>query len=54
MNIIKLNAIDSTNNFLKELSATQILDNFTTVVTENQLKGKGQRGATWVSEDGKT
>ena len=53
MNIIKLNAIDSTNNFLKELSATQILDNFTTVVTENQLKGKGQRGATWVSEDGK-
>lgn len=53
MNIIKLNAIESTNNFLKELSATQILDNFTTVVTENQLKGKGQRGATWVSEDGK-
>jgi len=53
MNIIKLNAIDSTNNFLKELSATQTLDNFTTVVTENQLKGKGQRGATWSSEDGK-
>lgn len=53
MNIIKLNAIDSTNNFLKKLSATQTLDNFTTVVTENQLKGKGQRGATWTSENGK-
>ncbi|MBF04889.1 MAG: biotin--[acetyl-CoA-carboxylase] ligase [Flavobacterium sp.] len=53
MNIIKLNAIDSTNNFLKELSATQILDNFTTVVTENQRKGKGQRGAIWSSQDGK-
>ncbi|NHN25164.1 biotin--[acetyl-CoA-carboxylase] ligase [Flavobacterium jejuense] len=53
MNIIKLNAIDSTNNFLKELSATQIIENFTTVVTENQLNGKGQRGASWVSENGK-
>lgn len=53
MNIIKLNAIDSTNIFLKEMSATKSLDNFTVVVTENQLKGKGQRGAQWVSENGK-
>ena len=53
MNIIKLNAIDSTNRFLKKMSATQSLDNFTVVVTENQLKGKGQRGAKWVSENGK-
>ena len=53
MNIIKLNAIDSTNRFLKDLSATQNLDNFTVVVTENQLEGKGQRGAKWISENGK-
>ena len=53
MNIIKLNAIDSTNRFLKDLSATQNLDNFTVVVTENQLNGKGQRGAKWFSENGK-
>jgi BirA family biotin operon repressor/biotin-[acetyl-CoA-carboxylase] ligase len=53
MNIIKLNAIASTNDFLKELSAKQIVQNLTTVVAENQLKGKGQRGATWNSEDGK-
>ncbi|WP_130735533.1 biotin--[acetyl-CoA-carboxylase] ligase [Flavobacterium sp. J27] len=53
MNIIKLNAIDSTNIFLKDLSVSQNLENFTVVVTENQLKGKGQRGATWTSEDGK-
>ena len=53
MNIIKLNAIDSTNRFLKDLSAIQTIENFTTVVAENQLKGKGQRGASWVSENGK-
>ena len=53
MNIIKLDAIDSTNDFLKDLSRNQILENFTTVVTQNQTKGKGQMGATWNSEAGK-
>lgn len=53
MNIIKLNAIDSTNRFLKDLSAIQTIENYTTVVAENQLKGKGQRGSNWVSENGK-
>ncbi|VXB02853.1 Biotin--(acetyl-CoA-carboxylase) ligase [Flavobacterium sp. 9AF] len=53
MNIIKLNAIDSTNKFLKELSVSKKIENFTTVVTEKQLKGQGQRGASWHSEDGK-
>lgn len=53
MNIIKLNAIDSTNRFLKDLSAIQTIENFTTVVAERQLKGKGQRGASWISENGK-
>lgn len=53
MNIIKLNATESTNSFLKELLLTQNVDNFTIVITENQTKGKGQIGAVWDSESGK-
>jgi BirA family biotin operon repressor/biotin-[acetyl-CoA-carboxylase] ligase len=53
MSIIKLNAIDSTNDFLKVLSRNQSVDNFTTVVAQKQTNGKGQMGAVWQSEDGK-
>jgi len=53
MQLIKLSAIDSTNDFLKELSNNQSLENFTTVLAENQTKGKGQMGSVWVSEKGK-
>ena len=53
MSIIKLNAIDSTNDFLKDLTRNQLVDNFTTVVAQKQTKGKGQMGATWDSEEGK-
>ena len=53
MQIIKLNATDSTNDFLKQLSTSQKLENFTVVSTENQLKGRGQMGSTWTSEPGK-
>jgi BirA family biotin operon repressor/biotin-[acetyl-CoA-carboxylase] ligase len=53
MSIIKLSAIDSTNDYLKELSRNQVLENFTVVVTDKQTKGKGQMGATWISEEGK-
>ena len=53
MQVIKLSAIDSTNDFLKELSKAEVLENFTTVVTENQTNGRGQMGAVWVSEIGK-
>jgi BirA family biotin operon repressor/biotin-[acetyl-CoA-carboxylase] ligase len=53
MNIIKLNAIDSTNDFLKELSKKQVVENFSVIVTKNQSNGKGQMGATWDSEVGK-
>jgi len=53
MNIIKLNATASTNTFLKELSDNQSLTDFTIVVTENQLEGKGQRGNMWQVESGK-
>ena len=53
MKLIKLNAIDSTNDFLKNLSRTESLENFTTVVTQSQTKGKGQMGSVWNSESGK-
>ena len=53
MKLIKLDAIDSTNEFLKGLSAKQAVENFTVVTAENQTKGKGQMGSVWVSEAGK-
>jgi BirA family biotin operon repressor/biotin-[acetyl-CoA-carboxylase] ligase len=53
MNIIKLNAIDSTSSFLKELLKQQYVENFTTVVAENQINGRGQIGNIWCSENGK-
>lgn len=53
MKLIKLDAIDSTNDFLKALSSHKELDNFTVVTAENQTKGKGQMGSKWVSESGK-
>ena len=53
MGIIKLSAIDSTNDFLKDLVRKQSVENFTTVVAENQTKGRGQMGAVWETEKGK-
>ncbi|MBY0485730.1 MAG: biotin--[acetyl-CoA-carboxylase] ligase [Flavobacteriaceae bacterium] len=53
MNLIKLDAIDSTNDFLKGLSRKQVVENFLTVVAKTQTKGKGQMGSTWDSESGK-
>jgi BirA family biotin operon repressor/biotin-[acetyl-CoA-carboxylase] ligase len=53
MKLIKLDAIDSTNEFLKGLSTGQIVENFTVVTAQNQTKGKGQMGAVWDSEPGK-
>ena len=53
MKVIKLDAIDSTNAFLKGLSSKQDLENFTVVTAECQTKGKGQMGAVWASEASK-
>jgi BirA family biotin operon repressor/biotin-[acetyl-CoA-carboxylase] ligase len=53
MKLIKLDAIDSTNDYLKALSNTNVHDNFTVVTAENQTKGRGQMGAVWNSEVGK-
>lgn len=53
MKLIKLDAIDSTNEFLKGLSNNQYVENFTVVTAENQTRGKGQMGSVWVSDSGK-
>jgi len=50
MKLIKLDAIDSTNDFLKGLSNSQNVENFTVVSAEIQTKGKGQMGAVWDSQ----
>jgi BirA family biotin operon repressor/biotin-[acetyl-CoA-carboxylase] ligase len=53
MLVIKLDAIDSTNDYLKTLAKNEMLENFTTVIANKQTKGRGQMGAKWVSEKGK-
>ncbi|RZK11827.1 MAG: biotin--[acetyl-CoA-carboxylase] ligase [Flavobacterium sp.] len=53
MKLIKLDAIDSTNDFLKELLTNNDPENFTIITAEAQNKGRGQMGSVWVSEKGK-
>ncbi|PWH81752.1 biotin--[acetyl-CoA-carboxylase] ligase [Algibacter marinivivus] len=53
MRIVKLNAIDSTNSYLKTLYNTESIDDYTAVLAENQTKGRGQMGAVWDSEASK-
>lgn len=50
MKIIKLDAIASTNSFLKDLSTTSALENGTVAVTQKQTKGRGQQDSQWISE----
>ena len=54
MNIIKLNAIDSTNSYLIELSKNTLLKDETIVLAKEQTKGRGQMGASWYSKEGET
>ncbi len=53
MYIIKLGAIESTNSFLKDMTATKIPKDYTVVVAEHQTQGRGQMGTVWNAEDGK-
>jgi len=53
MNIIKLNAIDSTNSYLKELAINNEISSYTVVVAKHQTAGRGQMGTVWLSEDDK-
>ena len=53
MEIIKLGAIDSTNSYMRQLCDKEGLDDFTVVMAEHQLNGRGQRGTSWESQKGK-
>ena len=53
MKIIKLDAIDSTNSFLKDLQVQTPMDDFTVVVAKHQTKGRGQMNSNWQVEVGK-
>ncbi len=53
MRIIKLNAIDSTNSFLRTLSVAEPLEDYTVVVAKHQTNGRGQMGTEWSSQDSK-
>ncbi|MDX1278635.1 biotin--[acetyl-CoA-carboxylase] ligase [Oceanihabitans sediminis] len=52
MRIIKLNAINSTNTFLKELSSEEAVADYTVVQTDYQTNGRGQMGTTWTANSG--
>lgn len=53
MPIIKLDAINSTNKYLKDLMHEEILEDFTVIMANKQTEGKGQMGAVWSSEASK-
>ena len=50
MQIIKLNATDSTNLYLKDLMNQRSIDDLSIVVADSQTLGRGQMGTTWESE----
>ena len=50
MKIIKLDAIDSTNSYLKRLLTKGKLDDLTVVVSKHQTKGKGRNENIWENE----
>lgn len=53
MRIIKLDAIDSTNSYLRQLSTAEAVKDFTVVLANYQTGGRGQMGTQWHSQDSK-
>lgn len=53
MRIIKLNAIDSTNSYMRRLSSEENLEDYTIVTAKHQTQGRGQMGTVWSSENSK-
>ena len=53
MKLIKLDAIDSTNIFLKELIIKGEIKNFTAVTSKYQTSGKGRNNNIWLDEPSK-
>ena len=52
-NIIKLQTVDSTNNYATRLIISSVPEEWTIITAEEQLSGKGQKGNKWESEKGK-
>lgn len=50
MRLIKLDAINSTNEYLKDNIQKNLSKETQVAYTFNQTKGKGQRGKVWTSE----
>lgn len=53
MHIVKLNATDSTNSYLRQLCMDDMVADYTAVITKNQTKGRGQMGTVWSSQSSK-
>lgn len=53
MQLIKLDATDSTNTYLRKLQLSGELEDFTVVQAIHQYEGRGQRGSNWLTEPGK-
>lgn len=51
-NVVWLEEVDSTNNYLKEWLCREPLVEGTTVVADYQARGRGQRGNGWSSDKG--
>ncbi len=53
MKLIKFNAIDSTNTFLKDMADNMLVENYTVILAKQQTSGRGQMHTRWESEPGK-
>ena len=53
MEIIKLNATNSTNTYLKNLLKEKQVKDLSCIWALSQIQGRGQQGAKWISEPGK-
>lgn len=53
MPIIKLDAIDSTNSYMRRLISEQDVADYTIVIAKKQTQGRGQMGTVWDSDKGK-
>ncbi|WP_324720572.1 biotin--[acetyl-CoA-carboxylase] ligase [Salinimicrobium sp. HB62] len=53
MHLIKVDAIDSTNSFARDLLRENPKMPLTCIVAKKQLQGRGQRGTIWEAEEGK-
>ena len=53
MKLIKLDAIDSTNIYVKELIAKGDIKNFTAVTSKHQTNGRGRNNNIWHDEPSK-